>query len=150
MCRGIQKQKAWGTGRTVSTTGMERKQLHALMTSVVDPAVARKLRVHSREMPVERPIGGWRPHWVDHMHEPDGGEDTIGGRLRVGVDEMKRYMDSLYEREGTPEAWDDMSDVFLDPEAVCVSSRSWACINVCPDLECPKSMVNRSALNGET
>ena len=27
-------------------------------------------------------------------------------------------MDALYSRNGTPEAWDDMNDVFLDPVAV--------------------------------
>ena len=27
-------------------------------------------------------------------------------------------MDALYSRHGVPEAWDDMNEVFLDPEAV--------------------------------
>ena len=106
-------------GATASgdTGELDRKQLMSLMTQVVDPAIARKLRVHSRECLAMRPIGRWHPHWVDHLHEPDGGEDTIGCN-RLGVEELRKHMDALYSRNGSPEAWDDMNDVFLDPQAV--------------------------------
>ena len=30
-------------------------------------------------------------------------------------------MDALYSRNGTPEAWDDMNEVFLDPDAVKIA-----------------------------
>ena len=87
------------------------------MTNVIDPAISRKLRIHSRALPAERPIGGWRPHWVDHLHEPEGGEDRVGCH-RVGIEQLQNHMDALYSRNGNPEAWDDMNEVFLDPEAV--------------------------------
>ena len=38
--------------------------------------------------------------------------------FRNGVDEMQKHMCSLYERGGMPEAWDDVNNVFLDPEEV--------------------------------
>ena len=42
----------------------------------------------------------------------------FGGRIRNGIDEMQQQMSALYEREGMPEAWDDMNNVFLDPDKV--------------------------------
>ena len=86
------------------------------MSNIVDPAVARKLRIHSQEVLVERPICGWRLHWVDHMHEPEGGEDGVGCE-RIGVEELRNHMSALYSRGGVPVAWDDMNKVFLDPAA---------------------------------
>ena len=75
------------------------------MTNIIDPAVSRKLRIHSRAAPAERPIGGWRPHWVDHLHEPEGGEDRIGCE-RIGHEDLRRHMDALYSRHGVPEPRD--------------------------------------------
>ena len=96
---------------------MGRQQLRGRMTRIVEPSVATRLRIHSRESPVSRPICGWRPHWVDHMHEPDGGEDTIGC-TRLGVAEFQRHMDALYSRNGVLAAWGDVDEVFLDPASV--------------------------------
>ena len=84
------------------------------MTNVIDIAVFRKLRIHSRAVPAERPIGGWR---VDRLHEPEGGEDRVGCH-RVGIEQLNKHMDALYSRDGNPEAWDDMNNVFLDPAMV--------------------------------
>ena len=77
-----------------------------------------KLRLHSQWKPAAAPIGDWQTHCIGHMHEPEGGEDTTGGIVRVGVEEMKKYMKSLYDMRGSPEAWDDMSVMFLNPSKV--------------------------------
>jgi hypothetical protein len=118
MCKGIAKQKAWDTGGVVSTGAMEKKSLMSLMSRVIDPVVGKKLRVHSKSRPAGRPVGEWLSHWVDNVHEPDGGEDLFGGRPRDGIDIMKKHMDALYHSNGMPEAWDDMNGVFLDPDLV--------------------------------
>ena len=65
-----------------------------------------------------RPIGGWRCNWLDCMHEPEGGADMYGGRIRNGIEELQTHMSSLYESGGMPEAWDDVNNVSLDPEQV--------------------------------
>ena len=52
------------------------------------------------------------------MHEPEGGADMHGGRIQNGIKELQKHMSSLYESGGMPEAWDDVNNVFLDPEQV--------------------------------
>ena len=52
------------------------------------------------------------------MQDPDGGEDKVGGNLRVGVDGMKMCADAVYSRGGAPEDWDDTSAVFLGPAEI--------------------------------
>ena len=88
------------------------------MRRIVDPSVSSKLQLHSQSRPAARLIGSWQPHRLDRMHEPEGGEDTTGGDMRVGLGEMKKYMDSPYERHGAPEGWDDMNGVLLDSAKV--------------------------------
>ena len=117
MCRGIAKQKGWDAGRSVDSAKMSKGQLSSLMSKIVDTEVIKKLRIHSRAAPATRPIGGWRAHWIDHMHEPDGGEDGIGCE-RLGIPELEKHMSALYSRNGVPEAWDDMNDVFLNAAEV--------------------------------
>ena len=34
---------------------------------------------------------------------------------------MKRQMSALYEKSGMPEAWDDMNNVFLEPDKVAAA-----------------------------
>ena len=69
-----------------------------------------------------------------------GGEDRIGCE-RIGHEDLRRHMDALYSRHGVPEAWDDMSEVFLGPEAVkqrkWLSSRNWGFIVVCQGRKLP-------------
>ena len=122
-CRGIAKQKAWDAGGLVSGARLGKRELYSLMSKVVDPEVAKKLRTHSRHRPAARPIVQWPGHWVDHMHEHDGGEDKLGERVRDGVEELRKHMDALYRRGGMPEAWDDMNGVFLDPSLVAAARK---------------------------
>ena len=95
----------------------------SLMNKIRNPVPGKKLRIHSEARPAGRPVGRWREYWVDNVHEFDGGEDTIGGRPRNGIAEMRQHMSALYESGGMPEAWDDVNGVFLDPEKV-VSARA--------------------------
>ena len=121
MCRGIAKQKKSELGGVATTGANNRKQLESLMYKVADASglVGQgRVRVHSRKRPMSRPIGDWSEHWIDNVHEHGGGEDMFGGRIRDGVDVMRKEMNALYERHGMPEAWDDMNNVFLDADKV--------------------------------
>ena len=118
ICRGVAKQKAFDAGGDVSTGIMSRGSLCSLMTRVIEPCIGRKIRMHCGSRPAARPVGEWREYWVDNVHEPEGGCDAFGARVGNGTEEMKKQMDSLYERQGMPEAWDDMNNVFLDPKQV--------------------------------
>ena len=118
MCRGIAKQRAWDAGGVVCSGSLGKAQLYSLMTRIVDPKVAEKLRPHCRQRPAARPIGDWPGRYVDHLHEPHGGCDLHGGNVGNGVEVLQQHMDALYQRGGAPEAWDDMNNVFLDPTMV--------------------------------
>ena len=118
ICRGILKQKLLDAEGHQVTGGMNQGQMYSLMCRVIDEPTTRRLRARSEHRPMMKPIGGWRCNWVDCMHEHEGGSDEHGGRIRNGVEEMKKHMSSLYERGGMPEAWDDVNNVFLDPEEV--------------------------------
>jgi hypothetical protein len=118
MCRGIAKQQAWDAGGVVSSGSLGKAQLYSIMTRIVDPRVASKLRPHCLHRIAARPIGEWPGHFVDHLHEPHGGCDLHGANVRDGVEMLQLQMSALYERGGAPEAWDDMNNVFLDPAMV--------------------------------
>ena len=125
MCRGISKQKRYDHGGVASTGANNKKQLASLMSKVADAsglALAGPVRSSSQERPMSRPIGDWSEHWIDNVHEHGGGVYLFGGRVRNGVAEMRNEMSALYDRQGMPEAWDDMNNVFLDP-AMVVAAR---------------------------
>ena len=44
-----------------------------------------------------------------------------GTRFFDGVAEMRRQMSALYEKNGMPEASDDMNNVFLEPDKVAAA-----------------------------
>ena len=91
------------------------------LTKVVDPAPGRKIGIHNRHRPAARPIDEWSRHWVDHVHEHDGGSDQHGTRPCNWVAEMRRQMSASYENNGMPEAWDDTNNVFLEPDKVAAA-----------------------------
>ena len=121
MCRGIAKQKAYSAGGDTATCPRSRKQLLSFMTKVVDPAHGRKIRVHNRHRLVARPIGEWSTRWFDHVHEHDGGSGEHGTRPCDGVAEIQGQVSALYDNNGMPEAWDDMNNVFLEPDMVAAA-----------------------------
>ena len=40
-------------------------------------------------------MGGWPSHWVDDMHEKDGGEDVIGIRPQIGNELLRKEVHLL-------------------------------------------------------
>ena len=71
------------------------KQLLSLMTKVVDPVPGRKIRIQKLHRHVAKPIGEWSTHWIDNVHEHDGGSEDHGTRPCDGIAEMKRQMSAL-------------------------------------------------------
>ena len=65
-----------------------------------------------------RPKGDWPKHWVDEMHEEDGGEDDRGIRPQRGVEILKREMHLLNCRNGIEYAEDDTNQQVLEPTLV--------------------------------
>ena len=112
MCRGKAKPKAWDAWGVTREGRMDSKQLCCLIGRIVDPSVTSELRRHSQSRPAARPRGNWLLNWVDDMHELEVGKDTIGGNMRVGVEEMKKYMDPLHDQHGAPQVWHDMHGYF--------------------------------------
>ena len=80
MCRGLAKQKAYSAGGDTATGSCNRKQLLSLMTKVVDPVFGRKIRIRNQHRPVARLVGEWSIHWIDNVHEHDGGSDDHSTR----------------------------------------------------------------------
>ena len=93
-------------------------EMYSLLCRVLEEPVEYKLRKNGTYCQVMKPIGEWKKGWIDHMHEPEGGCDMHGDKEREGVNEMKEQMSSLYERQGLPQAWDDVTGVFLDADKV--------------------------------
>ena len=65
-----------------------------------------------------KPSGSWPANWIDKMHEPDGGMDTLGPRPQHGIDLLKSELDALTMRNGIACAKDDVSGAELLPEQV--------------------------------
>ena len=85
-----------------------------------------------------RPRGGWPGHWIDRMHEEEGGMYKFGGSIRDGRREMQEAIAGLMVREGVKQAWADTSNGWLDPKLVEEARapeihflRKWACTPEC-------------------
>ena len=79
---------------------------------------ARSVMSMARLSAVMKPFGAWPKHWVDEVHEQDGGEDVRGVRPQVGTEILKREMHLLNCRNGIEYAQDDVSSQTLDPKLV--------------------------------
>jgi hypothetical protein len=69
------------------------------------------------------PIGEWPKHWVDQVHEADGGADVVGSRPQRGIEILQSELDMLTMRNGIACAKDDVSGEELLPEWVVLARR---------------------------
>ena len=67
-----------------------------------------------------RPVGDWPKHYIDPMHELDGGCDRVHRRQQDGSSCLSELLAGLDMRCGViPVAWDDANDnAWLKPELV--------------------------------
>ena len=62
--------------------------------------------------------GKYPEHWVDPVHEEDGGCDAHGVRPQVGIDILRSELDALTFKNGVAVAKDDVTGTELVPELV--------------------------------
>ena len=95
MCRGIANQKKFEKNGNVSTGAMKVGGLCSFIshfccegpTKPLTTATMRNVMAykHSYKLP-----GNWSSHWVDFVHEEDGGDDKVGVRPQHGVDILQQ------------------------------------------------------------
>ena len=93
ICRGIAKQKTYDNGiACIHSRVLGTAQLSSLIESAG----------------CSRPVGEWPDHYIDPMHEPDGGDDRTHRRKQDGASGLKELIAGLDMRCGVlPTAWDD-------------------------------------------
>ena len=64
------------------------------------------------------PSGDCPGHWVDVVHEADGGSDRYGMRPQDGREVHRHTMNAFFVKEGQAEAVDDVSGESLRPDLV--------------------------------
>ena len=122
--RGVVKQKVFDKSNQVHTGKMSSVQARGFLHSMVQRCgtkveARRKLsQLCQRIEGKSRPIGEWPDHWFDGIHDLDGGDDLRGVRPQNGTEVLKEEMNGLAKRGGEQVAWDDVTDVGLDPVEV--------------------------------
>ena len=105
ICRGLAKQLTYDSGLSCIHS---RVLGTAQLSSIIESAGC------------SRPVGDWPNHYIDPMHELDGGDDRTHRRKQDGASGLKELLAGLDMRCGViPTAWDDAnSNVALIPEFV--------------------------------
>lgn len=93
--RGVVRQKALDKEGRVSTPAMDSKQLRRFMG-----CLGLRLAGGVASTTIERssgavPAGSWPDHWLDPVHERDGGDDWLGDRLQRGIELLAGELESL-------------------------------------------------------
>ena len=114
MLRGIAQQKRVDSGRKLITPKMNDNQLKKFVGSLCSVDT----RVIGSSGSITTPIGDWNRHWVDLVHEEDGGDDKIGPRPQCGIDILKEELDALSFKDGVAYARDDVTGTVLLPDLV--------------------------------
>ena len=96
ICRGLAKQKSYDSGLScIRSIVLGRPQIG----SIIEAAG------------LARPVGDWPEHYIDPMHEPDGGCDRVHRRVQDGSSGASALIAGWNMRCGMiPVAWDVVSD----------------------------------------
>ena len=116
--RGVVRQKAEdGRVDSIAVPTMSSLQIQGFISSLSNFEIG-----SVRELvKMTKPIGSWPDHWVDMMHERDGGDDILGPRPQNGIELLQSELDALTMRNGIACAKDDVSGAELLPEWVAVA-----------------------------
>ena len=112
--RGVLKQKNADKGRLVDMPRMRNAQL----SSFIGAIGGMELNIVEESADMCRPKGSWPEHWLDPVHEQDGGCDRFGALPQNGIQILKAELDALTWKDGIAVAKDDVSGVELVPELV--------------------------------
>ena len=74
--------------------------------------------VSDSDREINRPEGEWPQHWIDPVHESDGGCDVIGENPQDGREMLRGLLAKLSNKGGYDTASDDVSNEDLDPKKV--------------------------------
>ena len=104
MLRGVAQQKKYDGDSKVATTPMSIGDTRRFIGSLSSVCLGT-----AKEVLEEGLRGNWPKHWVDEVHEPDGGNDEFGLRPQRGVEILESELQSLTFRDGIAIAKDDVS-----------------------------------------
>ena len=111
--KGVVKQKSEDGGDEVTTTRMDGNQTRRFINSLSSTCLG-----PVRDLIDSGLKGKWPGHWMDPVHEEDGGDDSFGLRPQRGIEILKGELDALSMRNGMMVAKDDVSGKDLDPGLV--------------------------------
>ena len=112
-------------------SGLARQKLHDASSQCESRLLNfRQLSSIIEKCSGSRPVGAWPSHYVDIVHEKDGGDDRGHRRVQDGVAVLDAMLAGLDMRHGViPVAWEDVDDMsILKPELVieaCHARRKW-------------------------
>ena len=109
--RGVVAQKKIDHGTQLDMPRMGTQQLSSFIGSLMSIDAS----VMCRHDGLGRPIGDWPEHWIDPVHEDDGGCDRFGSAPQNGIHLLKAELDALTWRDGMTVAKDDVSGADLVP-----------------------------------
>ena len=116
--RGVVRQKAMDAKQSrVVVPPMSAGQISSFIRSLSGVEIGSVREFANRS----EPIGKWPKHWVDHVHEADGGMDVVGSRPQRGIEILQAELDMLPMRNGMTYANDDVSGEDLLPEWVVLA-----------------------------
>ena len=130
ICRGFIRQKKQDASRQVATGRMDKSQVKSLLQHISSCNAVPSRGASSLLSLVERdgrsrPIGDYPSHWVDDMHQLDGGSERFGVRPQDGVEVLAKEMDALNRemhalscKHGIEKASDDVTNQRLEPQLV--------------------------------
>ena len=113
MLRGTRKQKQADMSRRVSTTSMTEQKTRNFIKSLSSVCLGTLNNVVT-----DACAGNLPEHWVDCVHEEDGGSDDRGVRPQHGITILKEELDALTFKNGIAVAKDDVSGNDLVPALV--------------------------------
>ena len=113
--RGVVRQKAADAKESrITVPPMSPGQISSFISSLGKFEVGSVRKVSDKRMP----IGCWPSHWMDDMHEADGGSDTVGPRPQRGIEILQHELDMISWKNGIAYARDDVTGVELNPDLV--------------------------------
>ena len=112
--KGILKQNNHDRQNHVSTQIMTAGELKSFVHSLGGGHICSVREIAKKTTAGVR----WPDHWLDPVHEEDGGCDKFGLRPQAGIEILREELDALVFRDGIAVAKDDVTGAELVPELV--------------------------------
>ena len=120
VCRGVKRQKMEAQKNLATTIELNKdnnkKVLYSLAAKIIPPT--HRIGINSLNESTNR-----MEHWIDGVHERDGGQDVRGYRPQDGRGILQKELDALHVAEGVNVAWDDVTNAYLEPDRVLAARK---------------------------